>query len=109
MEEKHTIKSIEKELKNNESVILYIGGKSCSVCNTLRPKVEELFSHKFDKIKQIYLYADEYPDIAAHFTVFTIPTVIVYFDKKEFLKLSRNISIPQMEDQIQRVYDLYFG
>jgi thioredoxin-like negative regulator of GroEL len=108
MEEKYTIESIQNILKSNDAVMLYFGGKSCSVCHTLRPKIKELFSKQFAKIKQIYLYVDEHPDIAAHFTIFTIPTVVVYFENKEFLKQSRSISISQLEEQIQRVYGLYF-
>ncbi len=108
MEQKYTIDSIEQILQSKEAVMLYFGGKSCGVCKSLRPKIEELFSQKFEKIEQIYLYVDQYPDIAAHFTIFTIPTVVVYFENKEFLKQSRNISTVQLQEQLQRVYGLYF-
>ena len=100
---------LENELKNNEAVMVYFSGNDCGVCNVLKPKMELLFNEKFPKIKQIYISAEVFRDTAAQYNVLSIPTVLVYFDNKEFLRESRLISVPDVESKILRTYDLFFN
>jgi len=101
--------SLEKELQNNEAVMVYFSGNDCGVCHVLQPKIERLFTNKFPKIKQIYISAEEYRDTAAQCNVLSIPSLLVYFEGKEFLRESRLISVPDVEGKISRTYDLFFN
>ena len=40
------------------------------------------------------------------FTVFSIPTVLIFFDRKEFKRYGRNISIPLFIEELERPYNL---
>ncbi len=100
---------LENVLKNNDAVMVYFSGKDCGVCHALKPKVETLFTDKFPKIKQVYISSEEFRDTAAQFQVLSIPTVIVFFDKKEFIRQSRLISLQDLESKISRTYDLFFN
>jgi len=105
---KYTLNDIEEILSSNDGVMLYFSGENCGVCQVLKPKIQELFSASFSKLKQVYISAELQKEIAAHFSVFTIPTVIVFFEKKEFIRQSRNISIGDLKTKIERPYGLYF-
>jgi thioredoxin-like negative regulator of GroEL len=48
----------------------------------------------------------EHADIAAAFGVFSIPTAIVFLDGREFARVSRNVSIPALVEQIRRPYEI---
>lgn len=100
--------NLENELKNNDAVMLYFSGNDCGVCKVLQPKVSELFTQKFPKIKQLYISAEDFRETAVGYNVLTIPTVIVFFENKEFLRKSRHISIVEVETELERVYSLYF-
>jgi hypothetical protein len=46
--------------------------------------------------------------IAGQYRVFTIPTLLIYFEGKEQLRYSRNISIHQLEESLSRPYLMVF-
>lgn len=102
-------KDLEEQLANNDAVMVYFSGNDCGVCKALQPKIETLFSTKFPKIKQVYIKSEEYRDTAAQLNVLSIPTIIVYFENKEFLRQSRLISIQDIEQRIIRTYNLFFN
>ena len=100
------------ELKNiistNDAVMVYFSGENCGVCKALSPKIEKAVSNSYDKIKQVYISATDFQETAASFSVFTIPTVIVFFDNKEFIRKSRHISVDGFIKDILRPYNLFF-
>ena len=103
------IEDIEKEIQSNDAVMIYFSGEKCGVCTALMPKIQSSFKTNFPKIKQIFISASDYPRIAAHFSIFTIPSVLVYFDKKETKRESRHISIDQLIQSTKRPYELFFN
>ena len=46
------------------------------------------------------------PDISAYYSVFTVPTVLIFFEGREFLRKSRNMSVAEITDAIRRPYNL---
>jgi len=55
-----------------------------------------------------YVDIEKSPVISGQFSVFTIPTILIYFDGKEQARFSRNISMHQLEESISRPYQLVF-
>lgn len=96
-------------LSNNEAVLLYFGGEGCSVCKTLHPKIKNEFEKTFPKIKQFYIDIEKQRDIAIENNVFTIPTIVVFFEGKEFIRKSRNLSVQGFVDEVSRPYNLFFS
>ena len=62
----------------------------------------------FPRIKQIYISAEEYKTTAIEYGVFSMPTIIVYFDGKEFARKSRNLSVAGFIQELKRPYGLFF-
>ena len=103
------LEDIRNKIAKSEAVMLYFWGDNCAVCDVLKPKLKELFDKEFPKIEQIYIDAKNNTDIAAEFSVFAIPTTIVFFDGKEFAREGRALSIAAFRDKLARVYDIYFN
>jgi len=101
--------SLDQVLQNNEAVMVYFSGNDCGVCQVLKPKIKRLFNEDFPKVKQIYISSEKFLDTAAQYNVLSIPTLLVYFDGKEFLRESRLISISDVENKILRTYKLFFN
>jgi thioredoxin-like negative regulator of GroEL len=91
-------------IKGEMGVLLYFSGENCNVCHALRPKFKTLFDTKFPKIRQIYLDAHENPKISTNFGVFSVPTMLVFLDGKEFIREGRAVSLYQLEEKLQRPY-----
>jgi len=94
--------TIQKEI----GVLLYFSGENCNVCHALRPKFKELFDREFPQIKQIYLDAQEHAEISAHFQVFSVPTMIVFLDGREFIREGRSVSLYQLTQKLSRPYGM---
>jgi len=101
-----SLTTIQDEIHNETGVMLYFWGDHCNVCHALQPKLFEAFEENFPAIKPITIDVAEHANIAAHFGVFSIPTAIIFLDGKEFARVSRNVSIPALVEQIQRPYEI---
>ncbi len=106
------IKSFDEflELKENEEAFLaYFSTDACTVCKVLKPKVAELINQKFPKIKLAYIPSDKLPEVAAQNQIFVAPTILIFFDGKEYIRKSRNIGLGELEKEIERRYSLIFS
>jgi thioredoxin 1 len=98
------------KLKKVETALLaYFSTENCNVCKVLKPKVAELIQSEFPKIKLIYINSDTLPEIAAQNRVFAAPTILVFFDGKEYIRKSRNIGISELHLEIERPYLMMFS
>ena len=98
------------ELKEEEPALLaYFSTEACNVCKVLKPKVAELIKTEFPKIKLIYIKSDILPEVAAQNQVFTAPTILVFFEGREYIRKSRNIGIGELQREIERPYSMMFG
>jgi thiol-disulfide isomerase/thioredoxin len=101
-----TLEEIKEIIDKEDGVMLYFWGDNCAVCDALKPKLIESFKENFPKIKQIFIDAKNNTDIAAHFSVFSIPTTIVFLAGKEFAREGRAMSIGALVEKIKRPYDI---
>ena len=103
------IEDIEKEIQSNDAIMLYFSGENCGICKALMPKIQSSFQSNFPKIKQVFISASDYPALAAHFSIFTIPSVLVFFEGKETKRESRHISVEQLIQGTKRPYNIFFN
>ncbi len=97
-------------LKNTEPAILvYFSNDQCNVCKSLKPKVEQMVKKEFPLMKMIYAQTDILPETAGQNRVFTIPTVLVFFDGKETIRKIRSFSIDELMGEISRPYSMIFS
>jgi thioredoxin-like negative regulator of GroEL len=101
-----TLEQLKATIKEETGVLLYFSGENCNVCHALRPKFTEVFDKHFSLIKQIFLDAHEYPEISAHFQVFSVPTMIVYLQGQEFAREGRAVSLHQLTQKLERPYGI---
>ena len=97
------------KLKEEETAVLaYFSTDICNVCKVLKPKVEQLIKSEFPKIKLVYIKSDVLPEVAAQNQVFAAPTIVIFFEGREYIRKSRNIGIGELEREIKRPYSMIF-
>ncbi len=101
-----TLEELQQTIKEEVGVLLYFSGEHCSVCHALRPKFKELFDKEFPQLRQIYLDAQAYADISAHYQVLSLPTILVFLDGREFIREGRSVSLHQLTEQLKRPYGM---
>jgi len=102
MEEVHSLETIKATLAGEKMVLLYISRRNCSVCHALLPQVKGLLE-EFQDIKSIHADAEEMPEIAGEFSIFTVPVVIVFVEGKEMFRKARFVPIEELHSQISRL------
>ena len=98
--------TIEQTIRSELAVGLYFSAPTCNVCHALKPKLLSAFEQELPLLKVISIDISDTPEIASHFGVFTIPTLLVFLDGKEFLRKSRHMSVDQVVSEIKRPYDI---
>ncbi|MEN8115537.1 MAG: thioredoxin family protein [Bacteroidota bacterium] len=97
------------ELKAKEPAVLaYFSTDACNVCKVLKPKVAELIKNEFPEIKMVYVKSDVLPEVAAQNQIFAVPTILIFFDGREYIRKSRNIGIGELQQEIDRPYSMMF-
>lgn len=102
----NTIENIQQTIKENLAVMLYFSAPTCNVCHALKPKLLEAIEKNFKEFTIVSIDISYEQEIAAHFSVFTIPTVLVFLDGKEFLRKSRHMSVDEVIREIKRPYEI---
>ena len=59
-------------------------------------------------MRMIYVDTVANPEAAGQHSVFTIPTVLVFFQGREQFRFARNIGLNQLEEAIARPYSMVF-
>ncbi len=108
MESVFTLPEVDALIREEKALLIYFSAEGCSVCKTLRPKVREMITGTFPKMRSIYVDTERSPLIAGQHRVFSIPTILLFFEGKEHMRLSRNIALYQLEDVISRPYHMLF-
>ena len=101
-----TIENIEKTIKENLAVMLYFSAPTCNVCHALKPKLLDAIDANFKEFKIISIDVSQEQEIAAHYSVFAIPTVLIFLDGREFIRKSRHMSVDEVIREIQRPYEI---
>ncbi|AEF16895.1 Thioredoxin domain-containing protein [Thermoanaerobacterium xylanolyticum LX-11] len=108
MEKLYAVDDIKKFVNDEEMALLYFSTNDCGICTTLLPKLEEMLLN-YDKISSGHVSIDELPATSSEFSVFTVPTVLLFVEGKEVIREARFISMDILEEKIQKYYDLFFS
>jgi len=100
------LENIEKTIKESMAVMLYFSAPTCNVCHALKPKLLDAIEKNFKEFEIISIDVSYEQDIAAHYSVFAIPTVLIFLDGREFVRKSRHMSIDEVIAEIKRPYEI---
>src|SRR6056297_2056369 len=101
------VEKINETIENNDFVLGYFTTTSCNVCKDLLPKVEVMLE-KFPEIKSIKAEADVEKKIAGEFSVFAVPSIILFIEGKETFRFVRNVGIEELKEKIERYYKMFY-
>jgi thioredoxin 1 len=106
--ELNSIEQVEKLVAEKPAVMVYFYNDNCAPCLSLRPKVIDLLDNSFEKMELAFVNSGINPEIPARYNAFTNPTLILFFDGREYRRESKYISIPQLAETIDRPYEMIF-
>ncbi|HHW58247.1 MAG TPA: thioredoxin family protein [Clostridia bacterium] len=101
------LEETEQIIGNNSMVFLYFSTQDCGICTSLLPKLNEMLKN-YPQIKSFHISIDESPMASGKFSVFTVPTIIVYVDGREAIREARFIAMDVLEEKVAKYYSLFF-
>ena len=93
----------------DQATLFYFSNDDCNVCKVLKPKVYEMLESFFPEIGFYYVDTKALPEVAAQNRIFTIPTILVFFDGNELIRKSRYIGIEELKGELSRPYEIMFA
>lgn len=102
------IEEINELIANEVAVIIYFYSDNCAPCVSLRPKVQKMVDDSFPEIKLAFVNSQKHPALPAAYSVFANPTLLLFFDGREYRRESKYISISQLSEVIKRPYKMIF-
>ncbi len=109
MKEIATSDELATVIASTPACLVYFSTDTCSVCKVLRPKVLSMVSQHYPEILPSYINIEKVPDGAAVRSVFSVPTLIVFFEGKETIRKSRNFGLEELRQELEKPYRLYFS
>ena len=94
-------------LGNNPLVLAYFSGPNCGVCDSLKPKVEQMVQQQFQQVRFVEIPTEQAPELSARFRVFTVPVVMFFVEGREYIREARSISVYDLEQKMNKIVGLY--
>ncbi|MGA7800161.1 MAG: thioredoxin family protein [Gammaproteobacteria bacterium] len=92
-----------------DAVVVFFSGPDCGVCHVLGPKVAGLLRDQFPAVRYYEIDTARAREAAAQYGVFSVPTVIGWFEGRELVRLGGAFGLDQLRSALARPYALMFG
>lgn len=99
-----SLKEILEFIEAHHFSFVYISRENCSVCHSIQPQVQEMLK-EFPTIHPIQVSADDVPEVAGQFTVFTVPALLLFAKGKEVIREARFIVMDDLYDKFSQVVE----
>ncbi|MCO5388618.1 thioredoxin family protein [Desulfosporosinus sp.] len=102
-----TKEHLEQLMAEEKQVILYFSSLDCNVCQAVFPKLMSLAEGY--PIKVIKISVVEQTEIAGQSSVFTVPTILIFYEGREILRESRFIDFLKVERTLDFIKSVQTG
>lgn len=106
--EQMNLEKLQESISTMNGLIVYFYNDKCAPCISLRPKITQMVEEDFPKMELVFINSEVYPEVTGNYGVFANPTIIVFFEGKEFRRYSKYISINELGGDIERIYNMVF-
>lgn len=101
-----TLEQVDNFLTNHPLALLFISQTGCSVCHGLLPQVQELLED-YPEVQMGHINADQLEAITGHYSIFTVPVILLFVDGKEYLREARIVHMDLFEEKLSKIYNGY--
>jgi thiol-disulfide isomerase/thioredoxin len=102
-----SLEELQSIIAEKPAVLAYFYNDNCAPCLSLRPKIIEMVDDHFPKMELHFVNSDK-REIPANYAVYDNPTLLIFFDRKEYIRVSKYVSTAQLSEQVQRYYNMVF-
>ncbi|MGR6544047.1 thioredoxin family protein [Paenibacillus tundrae] len=85
-------------------VLLYVSQEECSICHAILPKLQTLLTN-YPHIQLVQVDAQQVPEVAGQFLIFSVPTLVMFYEQKELFREGRFVQFESLESRIDQIYN----
>ncbi|PID46529.1 MAG: thioredoxin [Proteobacteria bacterium] len=100
-----TAETFEETIENNDIVVVDFWADWCGPCKSFAPVYEEV-SNEYDDIVFGKIDTEAQQELAAHFQIRSIPTLMIFREKVVLFSQAGMLSAPQLKEVVSKVQEL---
>ncbi|AHM66170.1 MULTISPECIES: thioredoxin family protein [Paenibacillus] len=99
-----SIEEIDSFIEINPLSMLYVSQEDCNVCHAIYPKLKTMLK-LYPKLALARVNASQVEEITGRFLIFSVPTILIFLDGREYLREGRFVQFEQLKKQLQLLSD----
>jgi len=103
-----TLEHIHAITKDHKLVLISLSKQECVICQTLKPKVEQMLSN-FSDLKTVFVDLDIIPDAINEYSVTNLPTILIFAMGKEVYRKDRSHDPREIKDTVEKYHKILFS
>lgn len=96
-------------IDRSRALLVLFGSPRCSVCRAIHPRLKAMCAAHFPKMAFAYVDCTSHPASCAQHSVFSLPEVKVWFERRLTFEWARAFSLEVIRQQIERPYALLYS
>jgi len=108
MKKVDTFNEIQKIIDENNMTLVFFSDDMWSNCVGFGPKLKKLLE-KYPKIEAIEIDINNNIKAKGQYSIFVAPTVILFIEGKQAIKMSKFITVDELDSSINRYYKMIFS
>lgn len=93
-----SLEQLSQIIMQGSPLILYFSGDACNVCHSVLPQLKDSITNH--SIPLAVIRSEDHQEICGQHLVFTVPTILVFYQGKEVLRESRFIDFQRIERMV---------
>lgn len=93
-----------QDLLNENITLLYVSSNTCSVCGVMKQKIESFLKEYYPDLELTEVKIDENPLLKGDLMIFSVPAIILYYEKKEIYRKAGYLDIAELGDMLDKIY-----
>lgn len=106
LEELNSLEIVKKFITERELSFIYVTRPECGVCHAVLAQLRQLLNN-YPQIHLGKVNANDVEEVAAKYLIFTVPSLVLFVEGKEALRIDRFVHFAELEKQLDKIYDLY--
>ena len=101
---------LKRRMTGPEPLILYFSAEPCTVCHAMLPKLQKALlemgeAQEGQDYHLMVIESEQHPEICGQLLVFTVPTILIFWEGREILRESRFMDLNQVTRILSQIIE----